>query len=77
MAKILKGYLNKIASLDDRIDSQVDNILKVIDIDEVQKNPQIYMQELGKQFFESLEDEIKEAIKAGEEKANAIIRNIK
>ena len=54
MAKTLKGYLNKIASLDDRIDSQVDNILKVIDIDEVQKNPQIYMQELGKQFFECL-----------------------
>ena len=35
------------------------------------------MEELSKQFFESLDDELKEAIQAGEVKADRIIRSIK
>ena len=77
MAKILKSYLNKITSLEERIDKDVEDVLKVVDIDTIQETPEAYMRQLGTHFFESLDDEIAEAIKAGEDKANAIIRNIK
>ena len=77
MARILTNYLNKITTLDQKIDEEIDQLLEVIDLDELLANPQLYMQELSKQFFESLEDEIKEAIEAGETKANQIIKNIK
>ena len=73
MARILTNYLNKITTLDQKIDEEIDQLLEVIDLDELLANPQLYMQELSKQFFESLEDEIKEAIEAGEAKANQII----
>tara|TARA_Y100000361_G_C10978968_1_gene248018 strand:+ start:66 stop:302 length:237 start_codon:yes stop_codon:yes gene_type:complete len=76
MAQILTNYLNKITNLDERIDKEIDQILEVIDIDELLSNPEIYMQELGKQFFESLEDELIEAIEAGELKANQIIKSM-
>ena len=77
MAQILTNYLNKITNLDHKIDKEIDQLLAVIDLDELLANPQLYMQELSKQFFESLDDEIAEAIKAGESKANQIIKNIK
>lgn len=77
MAQILTNYLNKITNLEEKVDKQVDKLLRVIDLDQLQANPQRYMEELGKQFYESLEDELQEAIKAGESKANQIINNIK
>lgn len=76
MARILTNYLNKITTLDQKIDQEVDKVLEVIDLDELLLNPQEYMQELSKQFFESLEDEISEAIEAGELKANQIVDSI-
>tara|TARA_Y100000401_G_scaffold38325_1_gene28935 strand:+ start:23592 stop:23828 length:237 start_codon:yes stop_codon:yes gene_type:complete len=76
MARILTNYLDKITTLDEKIDQEIDQILEVIDIDELLANPQLYMQELGKQFFESLEDELTEAIEAGELKANQIVDSI-
>ena len=77
MARILTNYLNKITTLDQKIDEEIDQLLEVIDLDELLANPEVYMRELSKQFFESLEDEIQEAIEAGESKANQIIKNIK
>ncbi len=77
MARILTNYLNKITNLDQKIDKEIDQLLAVIDLDELLANPEVYMRELSKQFFESLEDEIQEAIEAGESKANQIIKNIK
>ena len=76
MAKTLTTYLNKIADLEDRIDKEIDQLLQAIDIDKLLANPQPYMEELSKQFFESLDDELKEAITAGENKADTIIKSI-
>ena len=76
MAKTLTTYLNKIADLEDKIDNEIEELLKVIDIDQLLANPEQYMQELSKQFFESLGDELKQAIKAGELKADRIIKSI-
>ena len=77
MARTLTNYLNKITELEERIDKEVEQLLKAVDIDKLLVNPKIYMEELSKQFFESLDDELKEAIKAGEIKADRITRNIK
>tara|TARA_R100000700_G_C3167777_1_gene142687 strand:- start:744 stop:995 length:252 start_codon:yes stop_codon:yes gene_type:complete len=76
MAKTLTAYLNKISDLEDKIDNEIEELLKVIDIDQLLANPEQYMQELSKQFFESLGDELKQAIKAGELKADRIIKSI-
>ena len=76
MAKVLKSYLDKISDLEDKIDNEIDELLRVINIDQLLANPEIYMRELSKQFFESLDDEIKEAIEAGELKADRIIKSI-
>ena len=77
MARTLTNYLNKIDKLEERIDAQIDDLLKVIDLDLLLENPKPYMNELSKQFFESLEDELTEAIQAGEDKANQIVNSIK
>tara|TARA_Y100000401_G_scaffold102627_1_gene93079 strand:+ start:147 stop:389 length:243 start_codon:yes stop_codon:yes gene_type:complete len=76
MAKVLKSYLDKISDLEDKIDNEIDELLRVINIDQLLANPEIYMRELSKQFFESLDDELKEAIEAGELKADRIIKSI-
>ena len=76
MARILTNYLNKITNLDQKIDKEIDQLLAVIDLDELLANPEVYMRELSKQFFESLEDEIQEAIEAGELKADRIVKSI-
>tara|TARA_R100001530_G_scaffold91763_1_gene63791 strand:+ start:156 stop:407 length:252 start_codon:yes stop_codon:yes gene_type:complete len=76
MAKVLKSYLDKITDLEEQIDREVDELLRVIDIDQLLANPEKYMQELSKQFFESLDDELKQAIDAGQVKADRIIKSI-
>ena len=76
MAQVLKEYLNNIDNIEDQIDQELDKILQAIDLDRLLQNPKPYMEELSKQFFESLDDEIRDAIKAGESKANRIINNI-
>lgn len=76
MAQVLKTYLETITDLEEKIDKEIDELLKVTDIDQLLANPEQYMQELSKQFFESLGDEVQEAIKAGDTKAERIIKSI-
>ena len=76
MAKVLKSYLDKITDLEEKIDREIDELLRIIDIDQLLSTPEVYMQELSKQFFESLDDELKQAIEAGEVKADRIIKSI-
>tara|TARA_R110000824_G_scaffold165201_1_gene341753 strand:+ start:491 stop:742 length:252 start_codon:yes stop_codon:yes gene_type:complete len=76
MAKVLKSYLDKITDLEEKIDREIDELLSIIDIDQLLSTPEVYMQELSKQFFESLDDELKQAIEAGEVKADRIIKSI-
>ena len=76
MAKVLKSYLDKITDLEETIDSEIDELLKAIDIEQLLASPEQYMSELSKQFFESLDDELKQAIQAGQSKANFILESI-
>ena len=76
MAKVLKSYLDKITDLEEKIDREIDELLSIIDIDQLLSTPEVYMRELSKQFFESLDDELKQAIEAGEVKADRIIKSI-
>ena len=76
MAQELLQYLNKIADIEDKIDEEIELLLESIDIDILLQNPQNYMEELSKQFFESLNDEMLLAIEAGEEKAERILKKI-
>ena len=76
MAKVLKSYLDTISDLEDKIDNEIDELLRVIDIDQLLANPEIYMRELSKQFYESLDDDLKQAIEAGELKADRIVKSI-
>ena len=76
MAKTLTTYLNKISDLEDKIDKEIEELLNAIDIDRLLANPEPYMQELSKQFFESLDDELKQAIDAGQVKADRIIKSL-
>ena len=76
MAKVLKSYLDKITDLEEKIDREIDELLSIIDIDQLLSTPEVYMQELSKQFIESIDDELKQAIEAGEVKADRIIKSI-
>ena len=76
MARIIKGYLDKITKIQKKVDNETDDLLQFINLDSLLANPQGYMSELNKQFFENLQDEILEAVEAGEEKAIRILKNI-
>ena len=43
MAKVLKSYLDTISDLEDKIDNEIDELLRVIDIDQLLANPEAYM----------------------------------
>ena len=76
MAKTLTTYLNKITDIEEKIDTDIDQLLEAVDIDRLLANPEQYMEELSKQFLESLNDELIQAIQAGELKADRIINSI-
>ena len=76
MAKTLTTYLNKITDIEEKIDTDIDQSLEAVDIDRLLANPEQYMEELSKQFFESLNDELIQAIQAGELKADRIVNSI-
>ena len=76
MAKTLTTYLNKITDIEEKIDTDIDQLLEAVDIDRLLATPEQYMEELSKQFFESLNDELIQAIQAGELKADRIINSI-
>ena len=76
MAKTLTTNHNKITDIEEKIDTDIDQLLEAVDIDRLLANPEQYMEELSKQFFESLNDELIQAIQAGELKADRIINSI-
>jgi hypothetical protein len=76
LADKIHKYLDKVDSLKEEVDRQSEDILNKIDVDELIANPVEYLEELGRQFFESHKDELEESIKAGEKKAKAILNEI-
>ena len=76
LADKINEYLDKVDKLKEEVDRQSEKILATIDVDELLTSPTEYLQELGRQFFESHKDELEESIKAGETKAKAILNEI-
>ena len=52
MAQLVNKYLDEIDILKIKMENDADKILEVIDIDELLKNPSLYLQELGRAFLD-------------------------
>ncbi len=76
MADKINKYLDTIDELRDQIDTDSEEILSKIDVDEMIANPVEYLKALGRLFFEAHTDELEESIKAGEKKAKAVLVEI-
>jgi uncharacterized membrane-anchored protein len=66
-------YLDDIDKLKDKVTKDSEIILEKVDLDELRKNPQEYIYNLGKQFYEAHNKELKQAITLGEKKAKKIL----
>ena len=77
---ILSNYLEDMDELKEKIQNESDIILKAIDLNHLlslSKYEKIeYVKELLFDFWEIQEDEIKKAMKMGEDKAKNILRQI-
>ena len=76
MAQLVHNYLDKLDELEDVIKGNADNILDVIDLDELLKDPEGYLLALGDSFLREHMDEIEQASKEGKKFAEAILKKI-
>ena len=76
MAKLINNYLDKMDLLNEEVDKNADNILNVIDIDALLKDPEGYLLSLGDAFLKEHLDEIEKASKEGKKFAEKILRKI-
>ena len=76
VANIINKYLNEIDVLKEQIDDDIDELLEKIDVDELIKSPQFYLEELAKQYYEAHIEVLDKAIQIGENQANRIIKEI-
>ena len=70
---IVNNFLDKIDLLKLKIKEDGDSILKSIDIDELLKDPEIYLTALGEQFMQKHDKEIRQGYKEGSKFATKII----
>ena len=76
MAQLVNKYLDEIDILKIKMENDADKILEVIDIDELLKNPSLYLQELGRAFLDEHQQEIKVAFKEGIKYAEKVVDEI-
>ena len=76
MAKLINNYLDKMDLLNEEVDKNADNILEVIDIDALLKDPEGYLLSLGDAFLKEHLDEIQKASKEGKKFAEKILRRM-
>ena len=76
MAQLVHNYLDKLDELEDVIKGNADNILGAIDLDELLKDPEVYLLALGDSFLKEHMDEIEQASKEGKKFAEAILKKI-
>tara|TARA_R100000231_G_scaffold97749_1_gene73017 strand:- start:885 stop:1082 length:198 start_codon:yes stop_codon:yes gene_type:complete len=62
--------------LNEEVDKNADNILEVIDIDALLKDPEGYLLSLGDAFLKEHLDEIQKASKEGKKFAEKILRRM-
>ena len=70
---IVNKFLDKIDILKLKIGQDADKILEAIDIDELLKDPEAYLNALSEQFMKDHDKEIKKGYKEGQKFATKII----
>tara|TARA_B100001939_G_scaffold345602_1_gene362529 strand:- start:598 stop:822 length:225 start_codon:yes stop_codon:yes gene_type:complete len=70
---IVNKFLDKIDILKLKIGQDADKILEAIDIDELLKDPEVYLNALSEQFMKDHDKEIKQGYKEGQKFATKII----
>ena len=71
---IIDDYHDKLDEIKEAVEKDSEKILKAIDLDALLANPEQYLINLGKQYYESHTPNLKKAIKIGEDEAKAMIR---
>tara|TARA_R100001594_G_scaffold127174_1_gene164759 strand:+ start:4415 stop:4645 length:231 start_codon:yes stop_codon:yes gene_type:complete len=74
LAQLLHNYIDKLDKLDDVIVENAENILSVIDLDELLKDPEGYLMALSDAFLEEHLPEIEKASREGEKFAKEILK---
>ena len=74
MAQLLHNYIDKLDKLDDVIVENAENILSVINLDELLKDPEGYLMALSDAFLEEHLPEIEKASREGEKFAKEILK---
>ena len=73
MAQSLDNHLKKLDDLEDVIKQNADNILNVINIDDLLKDPEGYLLQLGDAFIKDHLDEIQKAKDEGKKYAKKVL----
>lgn len=73
MAQLLDDHLKKLDELETVIKKNADNILNVINIDDLLKDPEGYLLALGDAFIKDHLDEIEQAKKEGQKYAESVL----
>jgi len=71
---IVNKFLDKIDILKLKVGQDADKILEAIDIDDLLKDPEAYLNALGQQFMQDHDKEIKQGFKEGKSFAKKIIK---
>ena len=74
MAKLVSNFLSKIEELDEKIEEDAENILDVINIDDLLKDPEGYLLQLSDAFLKDHLQEITKAEIEGKKFANQILK---
>jgi hypothetical protein len=73
---IVNKFLDKIDVLKLKIGQDADKILEAIDIDEMLKDPESYLNALGQQFMKDHDKEIKQGFREGRKFATKVIEKL-
>ena len=76
MAKLVKNHVEQLNKLEEIIKESSENILTVINLDELLKDPEGYMLTLGDTFLKEHIDEISKASKIGSKFAKKVLNEI-
>mgnify|MGYP003135956396 FL=1 len=74
MAQLVHNYIDSLEGLKEEVVNNADNILGVIDLNELLKDPEGYLLSLGDAFLDEHLDEIEKAKAAGVRFADKILK---
>ena len=69
----IQKYLDKIEDLQEEVESNKKDILKMVNLDLLKLNPKEYLTDLSMDIYEAHQPILNDAIDAGEKKADIII----